>query len=75
MTEQELMEVDRILKKVAKWERQDARRAEREAFVNTHGLACFKCGTRMNEWAAARMGEFGPWALCVRCHRDKWRAA
>lgn len=69
-------EIARLEKKQAKWDKRDARQLEREAFVKEHDLACYQCGTRMNEWASAKYNQWGkPSALCVRCQRDKWRNA
>ena len=67
-------EIARLEKKMARWEKQDVRKAELDAFVLEHGLKCFKCFSTWNEWAATGTSAYGrPWALCVMCMREKWR--
>lgn len=67
-------EIVRLEKKVAKWDRQDQKQRERQAYVAEHGLACWECGSRMNEWASAGIGKWGkPSAWCQRCQRGRWR--
>jgi hypothetical protein len=39
----------------------------RQAFVDKHGLACFKCGGTVCEWAAGDKG--GRWVICMSCVR------
>jgi hypothetical protein len=39
-------------------------------FVARHDLACFKCGTRVGEWAKTGVSaRGGAWAICVNCVR------
>ena len=37
------------------------------AFVQQHGLRCFKCGASEAEWAKTGISKKGPWAICVPC--------
>jgi hypothetical protein len=37
------------------------------AFVEKHGLACFKCGATKAEWAKTGISDRGPWAICTTC--------
>lgn len=68
-------EIVRLEKKQAKWDRQDAKQRERQAYVQEHNLACWECGSRMNEWASAGPNKWGtPSAWCIRCQRGRWRA-
>ena len=41
------------------------------AFVSQHGIACFKCGSKLNDWAKTGIANRGPWAICIRCVREK----
>ncbi len=36
-------------------------------FVVRHDLACFVCGSRINEWAKTGTNAKGPWAICLPC--------
>ena len=41
------------------------------AFVDQHNITCFKCGSRLNDWAKTGLKGRRPWAICVRCVRQK----
>jgi hypothetical protein len=41
----------------------------RQAFVDTHGLSCFKCGGTVCEWAAGGPRGSGYWVICSTCVR------
>lgn len=46
---------------------QAARQAALDAFVEEHGIGCFKCGVEKAEWAKTGISKRGAWAICVRC--------
>lgn len=40
------------------------------SFVLEHDISCFKCGSRMNDWAKTGVSEYGrAWCICQRCVR------
>lgn len=39
----------------------------RTAFVEKHGISCFKCGATKAEWAKTGISKRGAWAICVDC--------
>jgi hypothetical protein len=42
----------------------------RQAFVDAHGLSCFKCGQTVGDWAAGGKNEWGKlWVICSTCVR------
>ena len=47
----------------------EAKQEERQTWVETNKLACFKCGATSGDWAAGGIGDYGPWVLCVPCVR------
>jgi hypothetical protein len=47
--------------------RRSTKEMARAAFVDKHGLCCFKCGTEKAEWAKTGISERGAWAICVHC--------
>lgn len=47
--------------------RRGTRQAALAAFVEQHGLRCFKCGAGDAEWAKTGISKRGPWAICVPC--------
>jgi hypothetical protein len=45
-----------------------ARQTALAAFVEEHGIRCFKCGAEKAEWAKTGISsKRGAWAICVRC--------
>ncbi len=47
--------------------RRSTQQMARAAFVDKHGLSCFKCGADKAEWAKTGISERGAWAICVHC--------
>jgi hypothetical protein len=47
--------------------RRSTQQMARAAFVDKHGLRCFKCGAEKAEWAKTGLSERGAWAICVQC--------
>ena len=47
------------------------RQLQLSAFVLEHGVSCFKCGTRLNQWAKTGITNGRAWAICVPCVRKK----
>jgi ribonuclease HI len=43
------------------------RQAALAAFVEQHGLRCFKCGGEKVKWAKTGLSKRGPWAICTDC--------
>lgn len=51
--------------------REEALREEREAWVERHGLSCFKCGSRFGKWVKGGRSRDGKlWVVCDRCVRE-----
>lgn len=75
MTEMTQAQVDdefqRLDRKLKKWERRDELQHRCLEFVLEHGLSCFKCGTRLNAWAAVGTTKGRDWAICSLCVRKK----
>lgn len=59
------------------WEQREAAKIERQlhlgAFVERHGIACFKCRSRLNDWAKTGITNGRPWAICQPCVQKKRR--
>jgi len=47
----------------------EALQERRQAFVDLHGLKCFKCGGTHCEWVAGGKRNGGFWVLCQPCVR------
>lgn len=62
-------EMQRILAKAARLERAEQRQKEMAAFVQTHQLKCFKCGSGLIDWASTGTTNGHNWAICLICVR------
>lgn len=57
---------------LARQAEKDLKRQGMNMFALEHGLACFRCGSRLNDWAKVGTGEYGrAWGICVLCVRKK----
>ena len=50
-------------------EEKAALQQRRVDYCLAHDLSCFKCGTRLNDWARCGKTNGRYWAICVQCVR------
>ena len=63
MDAEDRKEVTRLLRKSARLERQ----FHLKKFAALHDLACFSCGSSMNDWAKTGTTNGRHWAICQPC--------